>query len=176
MEDIGRSFEKLSPRQSKSLWQRLMPALESPYGGHFTLSVQLMTPKYPMFNHLISYLGCWTTHYKSVLDWERTCLFLFWSNSSRRREVTWGGRIFLQINWSRRSPEGGDCKKIGWKKDCHQEVQFICILSTLVELYIHKKWISYTIAPRGGYYALSPHNITPESNFKVRKINKMITL
>ena len=30
--------------------------------------------------------------------------------------------------------------------------------------------------PKGGYYAVSPHNITPESNFKVRKIKKMITL
>ena len=36
--------------------------------------------------------------------------------------------------------------------------------------------MSYTMAPKGGYYAISPHNITPESNFKVRRIKKMITL
>ena len=48
-------------------------------------------------------------------------------------------------------------------------------VSGIIYTYIHKK-MSYTIAPKGGYYAISPHNITPESNFKVRRIKKMITL
>ena len=49
-------------------------------------------------------------------------------------------------------------------------------VSGIIYTYRHKKLISYTIAPKGGYYAISPHNITPESNFKVRRIKKMITL
>ena len=48
-------------------------------------------------------------------------------------------------------------------------------VSEIINTYIDKK-MSYTIAPKGGYYAISPHNITPESNFKVRRIKKMITL
>ena len=48
-------------------------------------------------------------------------------------------------------------------------------VSGIIYTYIHKK-MSYTTAPKGGYYAISPHNITPESNFKVRRIKKMITL
>ena len=49
-------------------------------------------------------------------------------------------------------------------------------VSGIIYTYIYEKLLSYTIAPKGGYYAISPHNITPESNFKVRRIKKMITL
>ena len=43
-------------------------------------------------------------------------------------------------------------------------------VSGIIYTYIHKKLISCTIAPKGGYYAISPHIIIPESNFKVRTL------
>ena len=52
----------------------------------------------------------------------------------------------------------------------------VVLLSHFIGIIYKKNLISYTIAPKGGHYAVSTHDITPESNFKVRKIKKMITL
>ena len=52
----------------------------------------------------------------------------------------------------------------------------VVLLSHFIGIIYKKNYISYTIDPKGGHYAISAHDITPESNFKVRKIKKMITL